>query len=229
MTDTPDHANDPAPEHIEDEDATQNEEDAEQNRRSFLVNLAGGLGAVGAAAAVWPLVDSMAPSAAVLASGAPINIDLAHVASGDQKIIAWRGMPIFIVRRTTEELKILRESRDIALLSDPDSNALQQPRYAKNWHRSIKPELLVVVGICTHLGCVPRFKPGQGTVSKNWLGGYFCPCHGSKYDLSGRVYRDVPAPYNLPVPPYRFVNDTTIRIGENPKGSRFDLASIEQL
>jgi ubiquinol-cytochrome c reductase iron-sulfur subunit len=138
-------------------------------------------------------------------------------------------MPIFIARRTPQELKILQESRDTALLRDPNSSELQQPNYAKNWHRSINPNYLVVVGICTHLGCIPSFEPKPGEVAAGWLGGYFCPCHGSKYDLSGRVYKDVPAPYNLPVPPYHFVSDTVLRVGENPKGSKFDLGSVEQL
>src|SRR5262249_16011779 len=107
------------------------------------------------------------------------------------------------------------------------SSALQQPSYAKNWHRSIKPEFLVHVGICTHLGCVPQFKPTPNQIRPNWLGGYFFPCHGSKSHPSGRVYKNVPAPYNLPVPPYHFVSDTVVRIGENPRGSKFAMASIQ--
>ena len=113
--------------------------------------------------------------------------------------------------------------------SDPNSSTLQQPPYAENWHRSVKPEFLVLVGVCTHLGCIPKFEPTKASISPDWLGGYFCPCHGSKYDLSGRVYSGVPAPYNLPVPPYVFVNDKTLRIGANPEGQSFELDSVLQL
>ncbi len=120
----------------------------------------------------------------------------------------------------------------IALLSDPDSQVVQQPPYATNWHRSIKPEFGVLVGICTHLGCIPLFYPDASATTpvSNWPGGYFCPCHGSKYDPAGRVFSGVPAPYNLPVPPYRFVSDTTIRIGENPAdATSWDFGAIKQL
>src|SRR5262249_26039526 len=161
------------------------DEPAMETRRSLLLTWAGGFAAVGAAAAIWPLIDSLAPSAAELASGAPLDVDLAHIQPGSQKVIQWRGLPIFLVQRTPKEPGVLRESADTVLLSDPESSAFQQPSYAKNWHRSIKPEFLVLVGICTHLGCVPQFKPTPNQIGPNWLGGYFCPCHGSKYDLSG--------------------------------------------
>jgi ubiquinol-cytochrome c reductase iron-sulfur subunit len=198
-------------------------------RREFILTLVGGFAAVGAGVAAWPLIDSMNPGTDVRASGAPVDVDLSHLGTSRQLVVKWRGLPLFIARRKPDELKVLQEARDTRLLLDPKSNVPQQPEYAKNWHRSIKPEYLVLVGICTHLGCIPKFEPKPGEISRNWLGGYFCPCHGSKYDLSGRVYRDVPAPYNLPVPPYRFVNHKVIRVGENPKGSKFDLGSIEQL
>jgi len=198
-------------------------------RRDFLVLAAGAVTACGAACALWPLIQSMEPSADVLAAGGPVEVDLAPIQPGQQIIATWRSRPIFIVRRTPAELKTLQEPQDTALLRDPDSEANQQAPYAKNWHRSIKPEYLVLVGICTHLGCIPRFEPNPGDVAPGWPGGYFCPCHGSKYDLAGRVYRGVPAPYNLPVPPYFFVSDTSIRIGENPQGSNFEFASIEQI
>jgi ubiquinol-cytochrome c reductase iron-sulfur subunit len=201
----------------------------QETRRDFILTWAAGFATVGAACAIWPLLDSMNPGADVLASGAPANIDLSNLSAGSQRVVKWRGLPLFVARRTPEELKVLQEPRDTRLLRDPDSNALQQPSYAKNWHRSIKPEYLVLIGICTHLGCIPEFKPKPGELAKDWLGGYFCPCHGSKYDLSGRVYEGVPAPYNLPVPPHRFVQDNVIRVGENPKGSKFELESIEQL
>jgi ubiquinol-cytochrome c reductase iron-sulfur subunit len=128
-------------------------------------------------------------------------------------------------------LKALQEPQLVEQLNDPDSHQLQQPEYARNWHRSIKPEYLVVVGICTHLGCIPTYRPaiGASDLGRNWLGGYFCPCHGSRYDLSGRVYKGVPAPLNLPVPPYHYVTDTLLRVGANPKGSTFEFSSIEEL
>ena len=136
---------------------------------------------------------------------------------------------VSIVNRPPEALKTLQEPELVSRLSDPHSTVLQQPTYAENWHRSVKPELLVLVGVCTHLGCIPSFQPEKGEVDASWLGGYFCPCHGSKYDLAGRVYSGVPAPYNLPVPPYMFVNDKTLRVGANPSGANFELSDIVQL
>jgi ubiquinol-cytochrome c reductase iron-sulfur subunit len=199
-------------------------------RRDFLLLVAGALGGIGAAAALFPLIDSLNPSADVIAAGAPIDFDLAQLQPGEQKIVAWRSRPVFVVRRTAAELERLQQASDRSLLSDPNSTAFQQPPYAQNWHRSIEPEFLIVVGICTHLGCIPHFEPQPGgAFGANWPGGYFCPCHGSKYDLSARVFSGVPAPYNLPVPPYRFVDKKTIRIGENPPGALFDFGDIWQI
>ena len=205
------------------------DEEAIETRRSLLLTFAGAFAAVGIGNAIWPLINFMAPSSAALASQTPLDVNLSGIEPGRQKTVQWRGLPIFVVRRTSNELSILRGPQDIARLADPNSKVLQQPKYADNWHRSIKPEYLVLVGVCTHLGCIPQFKPRPGAISQGWLGGYFCPCHGSKYDLSGRVYKDVPAPYNLPVPPYRFLSETTIRVGENPKGSEFALSAVQQL
>jgi ubiquinol-cytochrome c reductase iron-sulfur subunit len=198
-------------------------------RRDFLQLAATALAGVGAAVAVWPLIDSMNAAKDTLAAGAPLDVDLSHLQPGQQIVVLWRSRPIFIVNRTAPELKSLQAPQVLGLLRDPESQADQQPDYAKNWHRSIKPEFAVLVGICTHLGCIPEFKPTPGDIDAGWPGGYFCPCHGSRYDLSGRVFSGVPAPYNLPVPPYNFVSDTVVRIGENPPGSTFDLNSIEQL
>jgi len=199
-------------------------------RRDFLVLTASALGAVGAAAVAWPLISSMNPARDTLAAGAPIDVDVSHLAEGQQIIVLWRSRPIFIVHRSAAELKTLQEQNVTTLLRDPNSAADQQPDYAKNWHRSIKPEFLVLVGICTHLGCIPIFTPDPGgNLGNDWPGGYFCPCHGSKYDMAGRVFQGVPAPLNLPVPPYNFISDTSVRIGENPPGSNFDLDSVEQL
>lgn len=203
----------------------------EPTRRDFLTLVAVAGAAVGAGAIVWPFIDSMEPAADTLAAGEPIDVDVSKVAPGQQIVVVWRGKPIFIVHRTPEALQTLREPKVVGLLSDPNSRVLQQPAYAENWHRSIAPEYLVLVGICTHLGCVPGFYPQPSATdpAPNWPGGYLCPCHGSKYDLAGRVYSGVPAPYNLPVPPYRAVNEKTLRIGENPEGSTFDLNSIVQI
>lgn len=199
------------------------------SRRDFLTIAAYTLAGVGGLITLWPLVDSMNPAADVLAMGAPVDIDISKIKPGQQILVVWRDKPIFIVRRTEAELKMLRAARDTDLLSDPNSAVHQQPKYARNWHRSIKPEYLILVGICTHLGCIPDFKPKLNEVSPGWPGGYFCPCHGSKYDLSGRVFKDVPAPYNLPVPPYHFVKNTVVRIGQNPPGSKYEFSSIVQI
>jgi ubiquinol-cytochrome c reductase iron-sulfur subunit len=173
----------------------------------------------------------MNPDAAALAAGGPVELDLKAVAPGQQVVVRWRSRPVFVTHRTPEALQKLRDPSLLALLADPRSLELQQPPYVKNWHRSIKPEFGVVIGICTHLGCIPLFEPKANPTSPavNWPGGYFCPCHGSKYDLAGRVFHGVPAPYNLPVPPYHFLSDTMIRIGENPSDSNFEFASIRQI
>jgi len=171
----------------------------------------------------------MAPDAASIAAGAPIDVDIGGVAPGQQLLVKWRGHPIFVINRPPDALKTLQDPKLIAQLADPNSAVTQQPSYAANWHRSVKPEFAVLVGVCTHLGCIPSFEPAKGQLSPDWLGGYFCPCHGSKYDLAGRVFRGVPAPYNLPVPPYMFADDKTLRIGANPPGQTFDLGNIVQL
>ena len=201
------------------------------SRRDFLYIATGMVGAVGAVATLVPLIDQMNPDASTIAAGGPVDIDISKIEAGSQILVQWRERPIWIYHRSPAALKMLQSRQDISLLSDPDSKNGQQPPYATNWHRSIKPEYGVLVGICTHLGCIPLFFPDQSATSPmaNWIGGYFCPCHGSKYDGAGRVYSGVPAPYNLPVPPYRFVNDTTVRIGENPPNSEWSFNSILQL
>jgi ubiquinol-cytochrome c reductase iron-sulfur subunit len=186
---------------------------------------------IGVAAIVWPFIDSMDPSKDVIAAGAPIDIDVSKIGAGQQVVVLWRGSPMLIVNRPADAQKTLQSPQLISRLSDPESTVQQQPPYAVNWHRSVKPEFAVMVGICTHLGCLPNYmpRPDATTPEPNWPGGYFCPCHGSKYDLAGRVYKGVPAPYNLPVPPYRFVDDKTLRIGENPTGATFELTSVVQM
>jgi ubiquinol-cytochrome c reductase iron-sulfur subunit len=200
-------------------------------RRDFLYVATGAAALVGTLAALFPMIDQMEPDASTLAAGGPVDFDLSKLQSGQQAVVRWRSRPVFIVNRSPAALKTLQDPKLLANLSDASSSALQQPPYAENWHRSIKPEYSVLVGICTHLGCIPMFypDPSDSLPAANWLGGYFCPCHGSKYDLAGRVFNGVPAPYNLPVPPYRLVNDTTIRIGENPTDVVWDFDSIVQI
>jgi ubiquinol-cytochrome c reductase iron-sulfur subunit len=204
---------------------------AKATRRDFLYVATGAFGAVGAVASLVPFVAQMEPDASTLAAGGPVELDLNKVDPGQQVVLQWRGKPIFVTHRTPKALQTLQDPALLAQLADPRSSELQQPPYAENWHRSIKPEFGVLVGICTHLGCIPKFEPQPSATEpvRSWLGGYFCPCHGSKYDLAGRVFNGVPAPYNLPVPPYLFVNETRIRIGENPPSASFDFASIRQL
>jgi ubiquinol-cytochrome c reductase iron-sulfur subunit len=203
----------------------------EPTRRDFLYVATAAVGAVGAAATLVPLITQMEPDASTIAAGGPVDFDISKVTPGAQVRITWRSRPIFIVHRTPAILKELQSQQLISRLSDPGSSARQQPPYAQNWHRSIKPEFLVLVGICTHLGCIPMFypQPSDSQPAADWLGGYFCPCHGSKYDLAGRVFSGVPAPYNLPVPPHHYVSPDKLRVGENPPGQTFDFGSITQI
>jgi ubiquinol-cytochrome c reductase iron-sulfur subunit len=203
----------------------------EGTRRDFLYIATGTAAAVGAAAVLVPLIAQMNPDASTLAAGGPVDLDVSKIEAGQQVVVRWRERPIFVFRRTPETLKTLEDPKLLSLLSDPQSQQMQQPPYATNATRSLKPEYGVLVGICTHLGCIPMFYPSPSATVPvtNWLGGYFCPCHGSKYDPAGRVYSGVPAPYNLPIPPYTFVSDTTLRIGENPNGVTWDFGSIRQL
>jgi ubiquinol-cytochrome c reductase iron-sulfur subunit len=204
---------------------------SEPTRRDFIYIATAAVGAVGAAATLVPLIDQMNPDAATLAAGGPVDLDLSKVEAGQQVVVRWRNRPIFVTNRPDQLLQTLKTQSLIDRLADPQSRELQQPPYAQNWHRSVKPEYGVLVGICTHLGCIPNFfpQPSATQPTADWAGGYFCPCHGSKYDLAGRVFQGVPAPYNLPVPPYRFLSDSKIRIGENPKNVNFDFASIRQI
>ena len=163
-------------------------------RRDFLMLVTQASAAIGTAAIAWSLIDSMEPAADVIAAGAPMDIDLSKIAAGQQIIVLWRGNPVLIVNRTPSALKTLQDPQLVTRLSDPNSEAHQQPPYAENWHRSIKPEYAVLVGICTHLGCLPGYwpQPDPTTPVPNWPGGYFCPCHGSKYrprraSISGRT------------------------------------------
>ena len=183
---------------------------AEPTRRDFLYLATAAVGTVGAAATLWPLIDQMNPDAATEAAAGPVDIDISQIQPGQQIVVLWSARPVFIVNRSKEALDALRTPAHLALLSDPNSTAHQQPDYATNWSRSIKPEILALVGVCTHLGCVP-LGAGPGEV-KGEYGGYFCPCHGSVYDTAARI-RKGPAPKNLEVPPYEFTSDTVVKIG----------------
>jgi ubiquinol-cytochrome c reductase iron-sulfur subunit len=212
-------------------DQTEVPSDHKQTRRDFLYVLTGCVGAVGAAAALVPFISQMEPDQATLAAGGPVDLDLSKVQPGQQVVVRWRGRPVFVINRSPTALKTLQDEKLLSQLADAGSEQLQQADYAKNWHRSIKPEYGVYVGICTHLGCIPMYypDPSASVPTSDWAGGYFCPCHGSKYDLAARVFRGVPAPYNLPVPPYHFPTDNVVRIGTNPPDSNFDFSSINQL
>jgi len=205
--------------------------DGEPSRRDFLSIATATVGAVGVAATLVPLVDQMNPDASTLAAGGPVDLDVSKIEEGSQVLIRWRERPIFVFHRSKQNIQMLQSPQDTSLLADPNSDQTQQPPYAQNWHRSVKPEYGVLVGICTHLGCIPLFypTPSSTTPVASWPGGYFCPCHGSKYDAAGRVFSGVPAPYNLPVPPYHFVSDTMLRVGENPSDAVWDFDSIRQL
>ena len=188
-------------------------------RRRFLTATTAVVGAVGAGFAAVPFIKSWSPSARARFAGAPVSQDIGALAEGAQMVINWRGQPIFIARRSKAMLDVMK-SLD-GMLADPQSGASDQPKYAQNATRSIKPEISVLVGVCTHLGCAPEFLPEvkPEPFDPDWKGGYFCPCHKSRYDLAGRVLKAQPAPLNLPVPPYHFENDTTVVIGVDPKGA----------
>ena len=183
-------------------------------RRRFLTGTTVVIGGIGATAASVPFVASLQPSAKAKAIGAPVEADIGKLEPGQRIILKWRGQPVWILRRTPAMIETLMNF-DTGLLRDPDSLESDQPQSATNPLRSAKDEYLIMMGLCTHLGCSPSFVPEPGGVDESWVGGFFCPCHGSKFDLAGRVYRGVPAPTNMTVPPYRFASDTWVVIGED--------------
>lgn len=193
--------------------------EADFERRNFLTAATSVVGAVGAAFAAVPFIASFEPSARTRAVGAPVEVDISKLEPGQRIIAKWRGKPVWIIRRTEETLAELSELDD--RLNDPKSEVDQQPPYAQNEYRSIRPEILVLIGICTHLGCSPIYAPtgGEYGLGDDWKGGFFCPCHGSKFDMAGRVYQDVPAPTNLEVPPYQFLSDNVILVGADQRTS----------
>lgn len=185
------------------------------SRRRFLTAATSVVGGVGAVYVAYPFLASMMPSERARAAGAPVEADISKLEPGQKINVEWRGKPVWVVNRTPEMLENIRAMD--GLVADPNSDVPQQPDYAKNEDRSRKPEILVLVGICTHLGCSPTFKPevAPEDMGPDWKGGFFCPCHGSKFDLAGRVFKGVPAPTNLIVPPYRYVGESVILIGDD--------------
>jgi len=193
----------------------QNVDGVDCGRRRLLVATSA-VGGVAGIAAVVPFVASMMPSERAKSAGAPVEADISKLAPGQMMTVEWRGKPVWIIHRSPEMIEGLKKIDD--KVSDPKSDRPNQPDYAKNETRSIKPEYMVAVGICTHLGCSPtdKFKTGADSgVDPDWAGGFLCPCHGSTFDFAGRVYKNKPAPDNLVVPPYKFVGDTKIVIGED--------------
>lgn len=190
-------------------------EGVDNSKRQFLTSALTVVGAVGTGYLAVPFLSQMQPSARAMAAGAPVEIDISKIEPGQLIRVAWRGKPVWVLSRTPEALDILE--KETAKLADPDSLQSEQPEDSTNTYRSIKPELFLAVGLCTHLGCSPTFRPeiAPYDLGDDWKGGFFCPCHGSGFDLAGRVYKSVPAPTNLVIPPYRYITDTLIIVGED--------------
>ncbi len=190
------------------------------SRRRFLTATTAVIGATGASIAMWPFLASWQPSARARSIGAPVQIDVSRIEPGARVTVMWQGKPVWVVRRTPEMLEDLSHEHLLERLRDPDSEvASQQPAYAQNALRSMNPELFVVIAICTHLGCVPLWRPDfpAQNIDADWMGGFFCPCHKSKFDLAGRVFKGVPAPTNLVIPPHRYIDPGLVEIGTETK------------
>lgn len=190
-----------------------NEHNINQSRRRFLTLATGGAGAVAALGVATPLIASWFPSERAKAAGAPVEVDLSKIEPGQLLTVPWQGKPVWVMNRTEQQLKDL-PGLDGQLV-DPKSEVDHQPKYCQNATRSIKPQWWVCIGICTHLGCSPTFRPdlAPADLGPQWKGGFFCPCHGSKFDLAGRVYKGVPAPTNLIIPPHKYLSDTRVLVG----------------
>ncbi len=191
----------------------------DKKRRHFLTAAATVVGGAGVLATAIPIVSTLSPSAKTKAVGGPVEVDISGLKLGERMVEKWRGKPVWILRRSEESLADLSGMTDI--LRDPESEVEQQPEYAKNEHRSVNPEYLVVIGLCTHLGCSPNYlaRNEANDFGADWKGGFFCPCHGSKFDLAGRVYKGEPAPANLVVPKYQFISKSKILIGDDSVGN----------
>ncbi len=190
-----------------------------KGRRRFLLGATTAVSAVGVVGVAVPFVASWNPSAKARAAGAPVRADISKLQPGQQMTVEWRGKPVWVVYRTPEMQANIEKLND--KVADPQSDVPQQPVYVKGVLRSLKPEYAVMIGICTHLGCSPTYRPevAPADLGTDWLGGFFCPCHGSRFDLAGRVYKSVPAPVNLEVPPYKYEADTVIVIGVDQEGA----------
>jgi ubiquinol-cytochrome c reductase iron-sulfur subunit len=199
-------------------EATGEQRDVDAGKRRFLIGATAVVGGIGGVAAATPFVLSLFPSERAKAAGAPVEQDISKMEPGQQISLEWRGRVVWVINRTKEMLATLPKMDK--RLADPNSEVPQQPPYCKNEHRSIKPENFIAVGICTHLGCSPTYRPevSPPDLGADWLGGFFCPCHQSKFDLAGRVFAGVPAPTNLVVPPHKYVTDTKIVVGIGEDG-----------
>jgi len=195
-------------------------EGVNKSKRQFLTSALTVVGAVGTGFIAVPFLSQMQPSAKAMAAGAPVDVDLTKMEPGQLIRVAWRGKPVWVLNRTPDVLETLTTLTD--KLADPLSNESLQPDYCKNEFRAIKPEIFLAVGLCTHLGCSPTFRPeiAPPDLGNDWKGGFFCPCHGSWFDLAGRVYKGVPAPTNLEIPPHKYVKDTLIMVGEDNEEAR---------
>ena len=193
-------------------------EGVDHSKRNLLIAATAGAGGIAVLGISAPFVLSLTPSERAKAAGAPIEVDISTLQSGSMMSVEWQGKPVWIVRRTQEMLDLLGKHE--SELSDPASSVQQQPDYCVNPTRSIKPEVLVVLGICTHLGCSPTFRPeaAPSDLGANWGGGWFCPCHGSRFDLAAREFKGVPAPTNLIIPPHKYLSETRLLIGDDSKG-----------
>jgi ubiquinol-cytochrome c reductase iron-sulfur subunit len=184
-------------------------------KRRFLTAATSVVGAVGAGYVIYPFLASWSPSEKAKAAGAPAEADISKLEPGQMMRVKWRGKPVWVVYRTEQNLRDL--SAIVDRLADPNSELPQQPPYCQNEYRSIKPQYLVAIGICTHLGCSPTYRPdvAPADLGPEWVGGFFCPCHGSRFDLAARVYKGVPAPSNMVIPPHQFLSDTQILVGDD--------------
>ncbi|MDC3180563.1 ubiquinol-cytochrome c reductase iron-sulfur subunit [Gammaproteobacteria bacterium] len=181
-------------------------------KKRRLLQVAGAWGTLGVLGAAWPFLQSLAPNRSTRLKGLPVSLDVSSMGEGEQKTVLWRGKPVWVIKRSKQDVEALKSPQ--YTLRDPDSDDPQQPQYAKNYYRSIDPNYLVLLGVCTHLGCAPTYRPEKGAIDKDWPGGFFCSCHGSKFDLAGRVFSGVPAPTNLEVPPYH-IKDGKLVVGED--------------
>tara|TARA_B100001142_G_scaffold328238_1_gene387849 strand:- start:3681 stop:4322 length:642 start_codon:yes stop_codon:yes gene_type:complete len=196
-----------------------NESNVDKGRRRFLTAAATVVGGAGAAAGAVPFIATMTPSEKTKAIGAPVEVDISELKPGERMIKKWQGKPVWILRRTKEMLDDIASQNEA--VSDPESQSSSQPEYAANEFRAREDEYLVVIGICTHLGCSPSFvlKDGDNSPVVDWKGGFFCPCHGSRFDLAGRVFKGVPAPTNLVIPPYKFITPSQLLIGDDSEAA----------